>query len=210
MEENVETQTQASQAAMTPAEALARLKEGNARFVANRQIDRDLLQQVGATGSGQYPFAIVLGCVDSRVSPELVFDQGIGDIFTARIAGNFVNADILGSMEFACKVTGAKLIFVLGHSHCGAIMGAVDDAQLGNLTGMLDKLKPAVEAVPAPAGGRSSQNAAFVQQVAEKNVELTIEAIRKQSPVLNEMLEKGEIQIAGGMYDIETGAVAFS
>jgi len=153
----VETQTQASQAAMTPAEALARLKEGNARFVETRQIDRDLLQQVGATGSGQYPFAIVLGCVDSRVSPELVFDQGIGDIFTARIAGNFVNADILGSMEFACKVTGAKLIFVLGHSHCGAIMGAVDDAQLGNLTGMLDKLKPAVEAVPAPAGGRKER-----------------------------------------------------
>jgi carbonic anhydrase len=194
---------------MTPAEALARLKEGNARFVANRRIDRDLLQQVGETGSGQYPFAIVLGCVDSRVSPELVFDQGIGDIFTARIAGNFVNADILGSMEFACKVAGAKLIFVLGHSHCGAIMGAVDEAQLGNLTGMLNKLKPAIEGIPAPAGGASSQNAAFVQQVAQKNVELTMEAIRQQSPVLREMLEEGEIQIAGGMYDIETGVVTF-
>jgi carbonic anhydrase len=206
----METQTQASQAAMTPAEALTRLKEGNARFVANRQKDRELLQQVRETGSGQYPFAIVLGCVDSRVPPELIFDQGIGDIFSARIAGNFVNADILGSMEFACKVAGAKLIFVLGHSHCGAIMGAVDDAQLGNLTGMLDKLKPAVEAVTTPAGGRSSQNAVFVQQVAQKNVELTIEAIQQQSPVLREMLENGEIQIAGGMYDIETGAVIFS
>jgi carbonic anhydrase len=205
----METQTQVTQATMTPAEALIRLREGNARFVASRQTARDLLQQVRETGGGQYPFAIVLGCVDSRVPPELVFDQGIGDIFTARIAGNFVNADILGSMEFACKVVGAKLIFVLGHSHCGAIMGAVDDARLGNLTGMLGKLKSAVEAVPAPAGGRSSQNVDFVQQVAEKNVELTIEAIRQQSPVLNEMLENGEIQIAGGMYDIETGAVNF-
>jgi carbonic anhydrase len=205
----METQTQATQAAMTPAEALARLKEGNARFVANRQADRELLQQVRETGGGQYPFAIVLGCVDSRVPPELVFDQGIGDIFTARIAGNFVNADILGSMEFACKVAGAKLIFVLGHSHCGAIMGAVDEAQLGNLTGMLDKLKPAIEVIPAPAGGASSQNVAFVQQVAEKNVELTMEAIRQQSPVLREMLEEGEIQITGGMYDIETGVVTF-
>jgi carbonic anhydrase len=202
-------ETQATQATMTPAEALARLREGNARFLTNRQAARDLLQQVRETRGGQYPFAIVLGCVDSRVPPELIFDQGIGDIFTARIAGNFVNADILGSMEFACKVAGAKLIFVLGHSHCGAIQGAVDDAQLGNLTEMLGKLKPAVGAVPTPADGRSSQNAAFVQQVAEKNVELTVQAIQQQSPVLNEMLENGEIQIAGGMYDIETGEVRF-
>jgi hypothetical protein len=154
----METQTQASQAAMTPAEALARLKEGNARFVETRQIDRDLLQQVGATGSGQYPFAIVLGCVDSRVSPELVFDQGIGDIFTARIAGNFVNADILGSMEFACKVTGAKLIFVLGHSHCGAIMGAVDDAQ------------PDWDAGQAQAGRRGRPRASRWAQLAERSL----------------------------------------
>jgi carbonic anhydrase len=210
MEVKMETQTKATQAAMKPAEALARLKEGNARFVANRPADRELLQQVRETGGGQYPFAIVLGCVDSRVAPEVIFDQGIGDIFTARIAGNFVNADILGSMEFACKVAGAKLIFVLGHSHCGAIQGAVDGAQLGNLTGMLSKLRPAVEAIPTPAGGRSSQNTVFVQQVAEKNVELTMEAVKRQSPVLKEMLENGEIQIAGGMYDIETGAVTFS
>ena len=205
----METQTQATQATMTSAEALARLREGNARFVANRQMERDLLQQVRETGGGQYPFAIVLGCVDSRVPPELIFDQGIGDIFTARIAGNFVNADILGSMEFACKVAGARLIFVLGHTDCGAIKGAIDDVHLGNLTGMLDKLKPAVEAVPTPADGHSSQNVAFVQQVAEKNVELTLQAIRQQSPVLNEMLENGEIQIAGGMYDVETGVVSF-
>jgi carbonic anhydrase len=194
---------------MTPQQALARLKEGNARFVAPRQAERDLMAQVRSTGSGQYPFAIVLGCVDSRVSPALVFDQGVGDIFSARIAGNFVNEDILGSMEFACKVAGAKLIFVLGHSSCGAIMGAVDDAQLGNLTGMLSKLKPAVEAVPAPAQGRSSQDAAYVQQVAEKNVELTMAAIREKSPVLREMLDQGEIAIAGGMYDVKTGAVTF-
>lgn len=205
----METMTRTKQANTTPQEALARLKEGNARFVANRQVDRDPQEQVRTTGSGQYPFAIVLGCIDSRVSPELIFDQGIGDIFSARIAGNFVNADILGSMEFACKVAGAKLILVLGHSHCGAIMGAVDGAQLGNLTGMLTKLEPAVEAVPVPAEGRSSKDAAFVQQVAEKNVELTIEAIQQQSPVLKEMLEKGEIGIAGGMYDVETGKVTF-
>jgi carbonic anhydrase len=205
----METQTQATQANMTPAEALARLKEGNARFVANRRAERDLAEQVRITGSGQYPFAIVLGCVDSRVPPEVIFDQGIGDIFSVRIAGNFVNADILGSMEFATKVAGARLIFVLGHSHCGAIMGAVDGAELGNLTGMLTNLKPAVEAVPAPEGERSSQDASFVQQVAEKNVELTIEAIQQQSPVLKEMLDNGEIEIAGGMYDVETGEITF-
>lgn len=203
------TMTEELQKAMTPQEALVQLKEGNARFVAQRQAGRDLMAQVRSTGSGQYPFAIVLGCVDSRVSPELVFDQGVGDIFSARIAGNFVNEDILGSMEFACKVAGAKLIFVLGHSACGAIIGAVDGAQLGNLTSMLSKLKPAVEAVPAPAQGRSSQDAAYVQQVAEKNVELTLAAIREMSPVLKEMLDEGEIAIAGGMYDVETGAVTF-
>ncbi len=203
------TQTKETQAAMKPAEALSRLKEGNARFVANRQVERDLLEQVRVTGEGQYPFAIVLGCVDSRVSPELVFDQGIGDIFSARVAGNFVNSDILGSMEFACKVAGAKAIVVLGHTKCGAIMGACDNVELGNLTSMLTNLMPAVQSVPAPAGGPSSQNAEFVQQVADKNVELTVEAIKKQSPILNEMLEKGEIVIAGAMYDVESGVVSF-
>lgn len=203
------TQTQESQAKVTPAEALRWLKEGNARFVENRRLERDLPQQVEMTGSGQYPFAFVLGCVDSRVSPELVFDQGIGDIFSARIAGNFVNDDILGSMEFATKVAGARLIVVLGHSNCGAIMGACDDVQLGNLTGLLASLKPAVEATPAPAGTRSSANAAFVQQVAEKNVALALEAIAERSVVLNEMLQKGEIEIAGAMYDVDTGEVTF-
>jgi len=203
------TQTQETQVSMTPAEVLSRLKEGNARFVANRQASRDLMEQVRITGEGQYPFAVVLGCVDSRVSPELVFDQGIGDIFSARVAGNFVNTDILGSMEFACKVAGSKAIVVLGHTKCGAIMGACDNVQLGNLTGMLSNLLPAVDAVPAPPEGPTSQNAEFVQQVADKNVELTIEAIKKQSPVLNEMLENGEIAIVGAMYDVETGKVSF-
>jgi carbonic anhydrase len=206
----MQTMTSNIQTVMTPAEALNRLKEGNARFVNNRPINRDLLQQVKETGEGQYPFAIVLGCVDSRVSPELVFDQGVGDIFSARVAGNFVNDDILGSMEFATKVAGAKVIVVLGHTRCGAIMGACDDVQLGNLTGMLDNLKPAVEAVATPAGeDRSSQNAAFVQQVADKNVALTIEAIKQRSPVLSTMLADGEIDIVGGMYDVTTGEVTF-
>ncbi len=202
-------QTQAKQAEMTPTTALNLLKEGNARFVASQQNERDLLQQVHLTGSGQYPFAFVLGCVDSRVSPEIVFDQGVGDIFSARIAGNFVNTDILGSMEFACKVAGAKLIFVLGHSKCGAVMGASDNVELGNLTETLSKLQPAVAAVSAPEETRNSQNSEFVQRVAEMNVSLTMAAIKEKSPVLNEMLEQGEIAIAGGMYDVDTGIVTF-
>lgn len=205
----VETQTKETQGSMTPAEALSRLKDGNARFVANSQANRDLMQQVRQTGEGQFPFAVVLGCVDSRVSPELVFDQGIGDIFSARIAGNFVNEDILGSMEFATKVAGAKAIVVLGHTKCGAIMGACDNVQLGNLTGMLSNLMPAVEAISTNGGKASSQNAAFVQQVADKNVILTIEEIKKRSPVLKEMLENGEITIDGAMYDVDSGQVNF-
>lgn len=203
------TQTQATQSVLTPTEALNMLKEGNARFVHNRSEGRDLLQQVKITSAGQYPLGIVLGCVDSRVSPELVFDQGIGDIFSARIAGNFVNDDILGSMEFACKVAGAKVIVVLGHTKCGAVMGACDNVQLGNLTGMLSKIRPAVEAVPAPAGGPTSKDTEFVQKVSDKNVELTINSIRERSPLLNEMLENGEIAIVGAMYDVDTGEVSF-
>lgn len=202
-------QTQESQAAMTPAAALAMLQAGNARFVANRRAERDLPQQVRLTSGAQYPFAFVLGCVDSRVSPELVFDQGIGDIFSARLAGNVVNADVLGSMEFACKLVGVRLIVVLGHSGCGAVMGACDGVRLGHLTGLLDKLRPAVEAVPAPLAGRSSSDAAYIQQVAETNVALTAAAIPQQSPVLSEMLAAGEIMIAGAMYDVGTGTVTF-
>ncbi|MFW6098268.1 MAG: carbonic anhydrase family protein [Chloroflexota bacterium] len=204
------TQTEELQASVTPAQALRWLKEGNARFVENRRLERDLLRQVEITSGGQYPFSCVLGCVDSRVSPELVFDQGIGDIFSVRIAGNFVNDDILGSMEFACKLAGARLIVVLGHTNCGAIMGACDDVQLGKLTGMLTNLKPAVEAVRAPAGERNSANASFVQQVAEKNVALTVKAITRRSPVLDEMVQNGEIEIVGAMYDVATGHVTFN
>jgi carbonic anhydrase len=205
----METLTKEIQSKITPEDALTRLKEGNARFVANRQVERNLLEQVVTTGEGQYPFAIVLGCVDSRVPPEVIFDQGIGDIFSARIAGNFVNEDILGSMEFATKVAGARLILVLGHTSCGAIMGAIDDAQLGNLTGMLTKLKPAVASTSASAETPSSSDEQFVKAVTQKNVELTLEAIREKSSVLKEMLDTGEIKLVGGIYDVQTGKVSF-
>jgi carbonic anhydrase len=203
------THTKESQATMTPESALAELIEGNNRFQDNLQVDRDLLQQASATSDGQFPFAVILSCIDSRVSAELTFDQGLGDIFSIRIAGNFVNEDILGSMEFACKIAGSKLIVVLGHSKCGAIKGACDDAKLGNLTAMLGKLKPAVNAVLEPAENRNSNNAEFVEKVANMNVDLTLENIRRDSPVLKEMLNSGEIGIVGAMYDVHTGAVKF-
>jgi carbonic anhydrase len=204
-------QTKASQDATSPAKALELLKEGNQRFTAKQQVERDLNLQVEQTSTGQFPFATVLSCIDSRVPAELVFDQGIGDIFSVRIAGNFVNSDILGSMEFASKLAGTKLILVLGHTACGAVKGACDHAELGNLTGMLDKIAPAVEAVtePAAAADRTSANIDFVNAVGAKNVTLTIERIREESPVLAEMEQAGEIQIVGGMYDIATGQVNF-
>lgn len=203
------THTAETQATLTPAKAVQYLMEGNIRFQNNLKANRNLLQQVNETGDGQFPFATILSCIDSRVSAELVFDQGLGDIFSIRIAGNFVNDDILGSMEFACKVAGSKLILVLGHSHCGAIKGACDDVKLGNLTQMLDKLKPAVEAVQSVPGARNSSNPDFVQQVADKNIDIAIENIKKLSPVLNEMYQKGEIDIVGGLYDVHTGEVHF-
>src|SRR5271166_5181408 len=163
-------QTKASQAAMTPQQALAELQAGNERFVAGRPMIRNYPWQVRATASGQYPFAVVLSCVDSRQPIEIVLDQGIGDIFSARVAGNVLNEDILGSMEFACKVSGAKLIAVIGHSNCGAVKGAIDDVQLGNLTGLLVKIKPAIDAVPPDVQPRTSKNYAFVNQVSEANV----------------------------------------
>lgn len=205
------TQTKETQAMMTPESALQALKEGNQRFQENIKLDRNLQEQVAQTSKGQYPFATVLSCIDSRVPAEMVFDQGIGDIFSARIAGNFVNKDILGSMEFACKLAGTKLIVVLGHTACGAVKGACDDAKLGNLTGMLENIKPAVDAVaePADASKRNSQNIEFVNEVATKNVELTIERIKAESPVLADMNDNGEIEIVGAMYDIHSGAVTF-
>lgn len=203
--------TKETQATMTPEKSLQYLKEGNIRFQNNLKANRNLLEQVNDTSEGQFPFATILSCIDSRVSAELVFDQGLGDIFSIRIAGNFVNEDILGSMEFACKLAGTKLIVVLGHTSCGAIKGACDDAKLGNLTNMLAKIKPAVEAIKEPEdiNFRNSKNSGFVDNVATKNVYLTIDRILKESPVLAEMQNKGEIKIIGAMYDINTGAVDF-
>lgn len=193
----------------SPEAALAALKEGNERFVSGKMVERDLQGEVSETAGGQKPFAIVLGCIDSRVPPEVVFDQGIGDIFSARVAGNFVNEDFLGSMEFATAVAGAKLIVVLGHSGCGAIKGAADRAELGNLTAMLHKLEPAVAAVEAEYGERTSKNDAFVVRATELNVIQGTEAITAQSPVIAELVEKGDLKIVGAMYDIATGKVTF-
>ena len=204
--------TKETQSKMTPETSLEELKNGNKRFVDRQKLNRDLMQQVSETSSGQYPFATVLSCIDSRVSSELIFDQGIGDIFSVRIAGNFVNEDILGSMEFACKLAGTKLIVVLGHTACGAVKGACDHARLGNLTALINKIEPAVDAVNEPYDQslRNSSNIEFVNRVAEKNVDMTISEIRSSSPVLNEMEKNGEIKIVGGMYDISSGLVSFN
>lgn len=205
------TQTKETQTALTPDAALQMLIDGNSRFTRTSQEERDLMVQVNQTGTkGQAPHSVILSCIDSRVPAEMVFDQGIGDIFSARIAGNFVNEDILGSMEFACKLAGSKLIVILGHTKCGAVKGACDNAKLGNLTGMLEKILPAVDAVKNPTENRNSSNAEFVQNVVEKNVELTMENVRKMSPVLNEMLDSGDIKMVGAIYDVETGKVSFS
>ncbi|PNQ74904.1 carbonic anhydrase [Hanstruepera neustonica] len=203
--------TRETQATMTPKKSLQFLKEGNLRFQQNLKANRNLLEQVNDTSDGQFPFATILSCIDSRVSAELVFDQGLGDIFSVRIAGNFVNEDILGSMEFACKLAGTKLIVVLGHTSCGAVKGACDDAKLGNLTTMLSKIKPAVNAVTEPQDAtlRNSKNLEFVDNVSAKNVQLTIDRILKESDVLAEMQNNGEIMIIGAMYDINTGEVTF-
>ena len=207
----MKTHTKETQSSITPSRAIELLKEGNTRFIENKKTERDLLDQVRETSTGQYPFATILSCIDSRVSSELIFDQGIGDVFSARVAGNFVNEDILGSMEFACKLAGTRVVVVLGHTACGAIKGACDDAKLGNLTALISKIKPAVKAVkfPEEANLRNSKNIHFVNDVSEKNVHLTIENIRSQSSVLNEMEEKNEIRIIGAMYNIDNGTVTF-
>ncbi len=203
--------TRETQATMTPQKALSFLKEGNLRFQNNLKANRNLLEQVNDTSDGQFPFATILSCIDSRVSAELVFDQGVGDIFSVRIAGNFVNEDILGSMEFACKLAGTRLIIVLGHTSCGAVKGACDNAKMGNLTKLLEKITPAVNAVTEPkdSGLRNSKNLEFVDMVSEKNVLLSIDRIRNESPILAEMEEIGEIKIAGAMYNVNTGKVNF-
>jgi carbonic anhydrase len=203
--------TKQTQEAMSPYTALKALKDGNNRFVTNTQFSRDLMQQVTDTSTGQYPFATVLHCIDSRVSAELVFDQGIGDLFSNRIAGNFVNEDILGSMEFATKLAGTKIVVILGHTACGAVKGACDYAKMGNLTGMLEKITPAVTAVtePADTSMRTSSNIDFVNRVAVKNVHMAIDNLRAKSPVLKEMEATGEIKVVGAMYHIENGQVTF-
>ncbi|MEJ6695725.1 MAG: carbonic anhydrase family protein [Chitinophagales bacterium] len=203
--------TKETQSKMTPDQSLKSLKEGNHRFQENKKANRNLLEQVKDTSTGQFPFATILSCIDSRVSSELIFDQGIGDIFSVRIAGNFVNSDILGSMEFACKLAGTSLIVVLGHTACGAVKGACDDAELGNLTGMLGKIKPAVEAVVEPKDKalRKSSNIEFVNHVSTKNVELTIARILAESEVLAEMQKEGSLKIVGAMYNIANGEVVF-
>ena len=203
--------TKESQATMTPEKALQFLKEGNDRFQNNLKANRNLLEQVNDTSEGQFPFATILSCIDSRVPAELIFDQGLGDLFSVRIAGNFVTEDILGSMEFACKLAGTKLIVVLGHTACGAIKGACDHARLGNLTALINKIEPAVYAVKEPKDEslRNSKNLDFVNEVAKVNVEMTMENIRQRSAVLKEMENDGSIAIVGGMYDIADGSVTF-
>lgn len=205
----MKTLTKEMQAAITPETALTLLKDGNKRFVNNLKVNRNLLQQANETSDGQHPFAIILSCIDSRTSAELIFDQGLGDIFSVRIAGNILNEDILGSMEFGCKVAGAKIIMVLGHTKCGAIKGACDHVEMGNLTALLSKIQPAVYDEQTVQDNRNSGNASFVEKVATINVKRTVHAIMERSPILKEMIEAGEIGIVGGTHDIATGAVDF-
>lgn len=203
------TLTKEMQDQLTPAKAIELLKEGNKRFVNNLKINRNLLQQVNETSDGQHPFALILSCIDSRTSAELIFDQGLGDIFSCRIAGNILNEDILGSMEFACKVAGSKVIVVLGHTKCGAIKGACDDVKLGNLSTLLNKVKPALEAERSTKQNRTASNGEFVENVAALNVRQTLNQIPARSPIIAEQIEKGEIALIGGMYNVETGVVEF-
>jgi carbonic anhydrase len=201
--------TGATQKAMTPDQALAELKAGNERFLSGRMYRRDWIAQVKATSAGQYPFAVVLGCIDSRVPPEVIFDQGIGDIFSPRIAGNFANTDIIGSIEFATQLAGPKLIVVLGHTECGAIKGACDGAVLGNLTSTLSNLAPAIYAVKDVQADRTSKNSVFVQKVADANVRLTVEALKQRSSILSDRVAKGELKVVGAMHSVASGKVTF-
>jgi carbonic anhydrase len=200
--------TKNSQSATTPDQALARLKEGNARFLAGRTIHCDLRTQVKETAGGQAPFAAILGCMDSRVPPELVFDQRIGDIFAVRIAGNFVNVDILGSLEYATQVAGAKLIVVLGHTDCGAVKGAVDDVKLGNLTATLASIRPAV-LESTYVGERTSKNKLFVQSVADQNAKDAAAMLTSRSTVIASLVKEHKLKIASGMHDVSTGAISW-
>lgn len=203
------THTKETQNGLTPALALDILKEGNLRFVNNIKAHRNLLEQVNETSSGQFPFAAILSCIDSRTSAELIFDQGLGDIFSIRIAGNILNDDILGSMEFACKIAGSKLIVVLGHTKCGAIEGACNNIELGHVTTLLNKVKPAIAVETETKTDRTGKNKTFVDNVTKNNIALTVQQIKEQSPLLREMEQTGEIKIIGGLYDLDTGIVKF-
>lgn len=205
----MKTLTREMQAAITPESALELLKAGNIRFVNNLKINRNLLQQANETSDGQHPFAVILSCIDSRTSVELIFDQGLGDVFSVRIAGSVINEDILGSMEFGCKVAGAKIIVVLGHTKCGAIKGACDHVEMGHLSGLLSKIHPAVNAEHTVAENRTSMNDEFVEKVSTINVKKSVQAIIENSPILKEMIETGACGIVGGTHDIATGKVSF-
>lgn len=205
----MKTLTKETQDEITPAMALDILKKGNDRFINNLKANRNLLQQANETSDGQHPFAVILSCIDSRTSAELIFDQGLGDVFSIRIAGNIINEDILGSMEFGCKVAGSKIIVVLGHTKCGAVKGACDHVEMGNLTALLSKLQPAVYDEKTVAENRNSGNKDFVEKVAAINVKRSVHAIIERSPILKEMIEKGEIGIVGGIHDLSTGLVTF-
>jgi len=207
--ETMKTLTKEFLDSITPAMALKLLEEGNKRFVNNLKVNRNLLKQANETSDGQHPFAVVLSCIDSRTSAELIFDQGLGDIFSVRIAGNIINEDILGSMEFACKLSGSKIIVVLGHSKCGAIKGACDHAEMGNLTALLAKIRPAVDDEVETKDNRNSNNDVFVENVAAINVKRSIKAIMERSTILEHMILSGEIGIIGGMHDLSTGQVTF-
>lgn len=197
------------QAAITPKMALDLLIDGNKRFVNNLKVNRNLLQQANETSDGQHPFAVILSCIDSRTSAELIFDQGLGDVFSVRIAGNILNEDILGSMEFGCKVAGAKIIVVLGHTKCGAVKGACDHVEMGNLTSLLTKIRPAVDDELETKENRTSSNPVFVENVSVINVKRTVKSIMERSPILKEMIESGQLGIVGGTHDISTGIVDF-
>lgn len=205
----MKTLTKKDQESITPDMAFNLLVEGNARFVNNLKANRNLLQQANETSDGQHPFAIILSCIDSRTSAEIIFDQGLGDIFSVRIAGNIINEDILGSMEFACKVAGAKIIVILGHSKCGAIKGACDHVEMGNLTALLSKIRPAIDDETTVVNARNSSNEEFVEKVTTINVKRVMSAIVERSSILKDMAEKKQIKIIGGMHDLLTGQVHF-
>lgn len=204
-----EVMTQELQQAKTPERIIEVLKEGNAKFVKGDLTFTDYPKQIIKTSTGQFPPAVILSCLDSRVPVEKVFDLGVGDVFVARVAGNIINPDILASMEYGCKVVGSKVIVVLGHTECGAVKAAIDDVKLGNISELLEKIKPAVDSLSTFEGEKTSKNKKFVNEVTVENVDVAMDNIRKNSPILKEMEEKGEIDIIGGMYDVNTGAVTF-